>query len=33
MLYDKDIMIKRHMDIYADISESPLIVYQSRKHN
>ena len=32
MLFDKDIMIKRHMDIYADLSESPLLVYQSRKH-
>ena len=32
MLFDKDIMIKRHMDIYADLSESPLFVYQSRKH-
>ena len=32
MLFDKDIMIKRHMDIYADLSRSPPFVYQSRKH-
>ena len=32
MLFDKDIMIKRHIDIYADLSESPLFVYQRRKH-
>ena len=29
--YNIDIMIKRHMDINADLSESPLLVYQSRK--
>ena len=31
MLFDKDNRIKRHMDIYADLSESPLFVCQSRK--
>ena len=25
-------MIKRQLDIYADLNESPLFVYQSRKH-
>ena len=32
MLFGKDIMIKRQIDIYADLSESPLFVYQSRLH-
>ena len=32
MLFDENIMTKRHMDIFADLSEFQLFVYQSRKH-
>ena len=28
MIFDKDIMIKRHMDIYTNLSESTLFAYQ-----
>ena len=30
---DKDSMTKRHMDIYADMSASPLFAHQGRIHN
>ena len=32
MLFDKDSMIKQHMDIYADLSESPLFAHYGRMH-
>ena len=33
LLFDKDSMIKWRMDIYADLSGSPLFVNQGRMHN
>ena len=32
MLFDKDCMIKRHMDTYADMNVSPLFAHQGRTH-